>query len=358
MKCQICFSELRDVDGIFVCDEGHTFERSMEVVERTEGTKAIADKSQKSQSQKKISFEANGMNMLALMHLFHVAEKHFILNDDKYLRIIFSAVNGNKNNYRDENNIFDSITFYLILFLTKRAELENISIDSPKSKTLFLRDFLEIAGLFKFDEYYAEFKNRFTDQAGMTFKYTRDCDANYFMCVRLRKIHRILEKKNRNCACLLYSNKDHFVTYLNIILADIDIERSTRLMFYFRIFSTTVKENLIPEFEICSFICDYLENFEPTTDFNEMWKNYNKKKTSLSGLMNCSAEFLNDIEEYENKDYEMMKLLDAKNVVEDGREFFARYLKITTAHFVLELDGYKTRVNKNLIRFSKNDFRD
>lgn len=281
MLCTVCFSKVNCVNGVFTCEEGHTFEHTMEVAERSGTTQSsIKDKESQTKKPHKQAFPKSYCRLVLFTAIFYEGLSFFELRNDDLLRLYIQTISHKGKEIIDDHGLVSVYGLYAIMYLTKRCEIER------EDKPLLAAEYMRYMRFFPYKRHLKFFSSKIDKgslkNVGMHIK--RNTDYTSHLYNALSKLNKVFSRKNlapdqKNAILKICrhqrSDKKIFFAYLDTVVEDFGLEKSPQLVFCFEkfVYTNNVQERVFsPEVEISTFLYEYMCHFDIIPDYGKIAK--------------------------------------------------------------------------------------
>lgn len=347
MRCIICNSQVDYVDGMFVCEEGHTSGHSMEIPEKEGALRSTSSKSKELRRKKyqaKKSFEMKYGRIVIFTALFYESQKFFGLKTDLLLRLYVSLIKHKDKEILDDYGIISPYGLHVLIYLTKRNELEN------EYEPLLANEYMRYIRFFPYKRHLSFFsekirKDSLKNNQMWIKRYTDYLSLMYSVLFSINDISSStdISSEQRNAieslAMLQKNDMKIFFMYLYRILDDFCIDMSPQLVFYFKkfVYANNLDKNMfVPEIEICLFLYEYLNRFEVKIDYKEATNKILNRLTAFTNAKLQTKELSEAIKKHRSTDsavYDVLVCEDEKGLYQNLKEFVSDYLGIKPYYF-------------------------
>jgi hypothetical protein len=345
MQCSVCESEVRYIDNMFVCEEGHTFKHEFEVSEHTGAFRASRKvKALQPKIVEKKMFPKKYTRLLLFTCVFYESQKFFGLESDALFRLYISLIKHKGREITNDYRLVSPPGLHAIIYLTKRWEHER------NYKAVFANEYMRYVRLFPYKKHVAFFSKEINKQSlkCISMSIDRGSDHLNHMYNVLFKINLLLANEDldpaqkdaiRKMTTFQKNDMRIFFAYLDSILDSFCMPKSASLMFYFKkfVYSNCVDGIMfIPEIEICSFLYEYMMRFKIAINYEEAAKRVLEKLNAFENEQFLTPGLSASIERHRSTNAPVMESLYKTS---DGyarrnlKEFIADYLGINVHNF-------------------------
>ena len=348
MLCTICSSEVRYVDNMLVCVEGHAFEHEMEVSEHA-GTGVLQSSMRDRRSQhrhvQKKRLPQKYARLVVFTALFFTAQEFFGLKTDLLFRLHMATMVHRDRNIVSDHGIVSAPALYALLYLTKRHELEQ------SYRTVFAHEYMRYLRFFPYEEHLGAFSSKLA--RGTSLKRGPLRLARYSELVLL--VHNSISRMN-DIGTQENTGQEHkdaikkiaeaqkkdmrlFFAYLDEILGDLSIPKTPELVFYFKKFVYANKLGgiiFVPEVEICTFLYEYLLRFGPEIDYRRALEEMHSRYDLLDRECYLEGKVRELISKHKSTNSPAMHAISQFNgagTYDNVKDFISDYLGVTPGKF-------------------------
>ncbi|RVD93277.1 hypothetical protein TUBRATIS_001960 [Tubulinosema ratisbonensis] len=335
--CNLCESEIKCVNGVFVCEEGHVQTYTQEVTEynnvmptRSNALVRSARVIKRNDSTQISSLHDSYKKILIFYFVYRQITPFFGLKSDLFFNLFVSLLKYEKNEVKN-SDLFERETLILLVYFAKKHELEE------KNELIF------------FNEYYQFMLESpiFNISFKMTSIFNNLKVSEIFQNKRrgtkyiYRYLHTLnkLEKEDLNDQQRLAFDAIYNLTridmriylkYLKSILKLFEYKKESRLVFYFRkfvYFTDVVIKIYFPDLLVCIFLNEYFNLFDIKLNNKKILKNFVKKlynsKKSFIFVRKEKKLFLN------KKEYIKEVFKENKHLINDLTELVCFFYNIS-----------------------------